>query len=203
LTGAFAQLLANDRPLFSYFLREFGGFDENGLTIYPNGDVQEFVGKSALPKYTGGFSTSFSFKNWSANAFFAGQFGQYVYNNTQNAYFTAGIIAVGKNVTQDVVNSGENGANAADVSTRFLEKGDFVRLQNASIAYTVPLSGEGVFKSMQLSLTGQNLFVITDYSGLDPEVNVPKPLNDIPSLGIDYTTFPRPTPVTLGINATF
>jgi iron complex outermembrane receptor protein len=203
LSGAYSQLLANNQPLFSYYLRQFGGFDEDGLTIYPNGDVQEFVGKSGLPKYNGGFSTSVNYKNWSANAYLAGQFGQYVYNNTKNAFFTAGILAVGKNVTQDVVTSGESGANAADVSTRFLEKGDFVRLQNASIAYNVPLSGEGLFKSMSLSLTGQNLFVITDYSGLDPEVNVPKPLNDIPSLGIDYTTFPRPTTVTLGINATF
>ncbi|MCM5661913.1 SusC/RagA family TonB-linked outer membrane protein [Galbibacter mesophilus] len=203
LTGAFAQLLAGGQPLFSYYLREFGGFDENGISIYPNGDVQEFVDKSALPKVTSGLSTSFSYKNWSLNAFFAGQFGQYIYNNTQNAFFTAGIINSGQNVTEDVLTNGESPANAPDVSTRFLEKGDFVRLQNASIGYNVPIGEDWFLDMLKFTVTGQNLFVITGYSGLDPEVNTPKPLNDIPSLGIDYTSFPRPRTVTFGINASF
>lgn len=203
LTGAYSQLLAGGRPLFSYYLREFGGFDANGFTIYPNGDVQEFVGKSALPKVNLGINTSVTYKNWGFNAFLAGQYGFYLYNNTRNAYFTGGILAVGKNVTQDVVGSGESGANAADVSTRFLEKGDFLRLQNASVSYNVPLSGEGLFKNLRLSAIGQNLFVITNYSGLDPEVNVPKSLNNVPSLGIDYTAYPRARTYTLGISATF
>ncbi|HET8735486.1 MAG TPA: TonB-dependent receptor, partial [Pricia sp.] len=203
LTGAFAQLLAGGRPFFSYYLREWGGFDADGFSIYPNGDVQQFVDKSALPNVNLGINTSASYRNWDFNAFLNGQFGSYIYNNTKNAYFTAGILAVGKNVTQDVVTSGESGANAADVSTRFLEKGDFLRLQNAALSYNVPLSGEGLFQSIRLSLIGQNLFVITDYSGLDPEVNVPKGLNNIPSLGIDYTAFPRARTYTLGISATF
>ncbi|OWW26367.1 SusC/RagA family TonB-linked outer membrane protein [Zobellia sp. OII3] len=203
LTGAYSQLLAGGQPLFSYYLREFGGFDSDGFSTYPNGDVQQFVGKSALPKVNLGINTNVNYKNWDFNAFLAGQYGFYVYNNTQNAYFTAGILAVGKNVTQDVVSSNESGANAADVSTRFLEKGDFMRLQNASLSYNFPMSGEGLFKSLRLSLIGQNLFVITNYSGLDPEVNVPKSLNNIPSLGIDYTAYPRPRTFTLGINATF
>ena len=203
LTGAYAQLLAGGQPLFSYYLREFGGFDSNGISIYPNGDVQEFVGKSALPKVNAGFSTSLSYKNWDLNAYLAGQFGFYVYNNNTNAFFTAGIINGGKNVTRDVLTNGESPANAPDVSTRFLEKGDFVRLQSASISYNVPLSGDGVFKSMKLSLIGQNLFLITDYSGLDPEVNVPKAQNNIPSQGIDYTSFPRPRTITFGFNVTF
>jgi len=92
-----------------------------------------------------------------------------------------------------------------EVSTLYLEKGDFVRLQNASIGYNVPLSGEGALKSLRFSLTGQNLFLITDYSGLDPEVA--STTGDfgtgIPSASIDYTAFPRPRTVTLGINAKF
>ncbi|WP_166962817.1 SusC/RagA family TonB-linked outer membrane protein [Yeosuana marina] len=203
LTGAYAQLLAQGHPLFSYYLREFGGFDSNGISIYPNGDRQEFVGKSALPDITLGISSSFSYKNWDANIFLAGQYGQYIYNNTANAFFTAGIINSGQNVTRDVLTNGEAAANAPDVSTRFLEKGDFLRLQNLAIGYNLNLKDKEFFKSMRLSLTGQNLFVITPYSGLDPEVDTPKSLNNIPSAGIDYTAFPRPTTVTFGINATF
>ncbi|MBL7474016.1 SusC/RagA family TonB-linked outer membrane protein [Robertkochia sediminum] len=203
LTGAFAQILTNNAPLFSYYLREFGGFDENGISIYPDGDVQQLVGKSALPDITMGFNTSFSYKRWSLDAFITGQYGQYIYNNTANAFFTAGIINGGKNVTSDVLTNGESPANAPDVSTRFLESGDFTRLQTLSLAYDVPLSGEGSFDSMRLSVTGQNLFVITPYSGLDPEVNVDKSLNNVPSLGIDYSSFPRPRTITVGLSATF
>lgn len=203
LTGAYSQLLAEGQPLFSFYLREFAGFDDNGISIYPNGDQQEFVGKSALPDITLGINTSFSYKNWDFNAFLNGQYGQYVYNNTANAFFTAGIINSGQNVTSDVLTNGESPANAPDVSTRFLEKGDFLRLQNASIGYNFNLKDKKFFKTFRLSLNGQNLFVITPYSGLDPEVDSPNPLNNIPSAGIDYTSFPRARTYTLGLNATF
>ena len=54
LTGAFAERIANNQPLFAYFLRDFGGYDEAGNSIYIGGDVQQFIGKSPLPKVTGG-----------------------------------------------------------------------------------------------------------------------------------------------------
>lgn len=203
LTNAYAQLLAEGQPLFSFYLREFAGYDANGISIYPNGDQQQFVGKSALPDYTLGISTSFSYKRFDFSAFLTGQYGQYVYNNTANAFFTAGIINSGQNVIPGVLTSGEAAANAADVSTRFLEKGDFLRLQNVSLGYNMPITGTGFFKTFRLSLTGQNLFVITPYSGLDPEVDTPKSLNNIPSAGIDYTSYPRAKTITFGINATF
>jgi len=203
LTGAFAQLLAEGQPLFSFFLREFAGFDENGISIYPNGDQQEFVGKSALPDITLGINSSFSYKNWDMNVFLNGQYGQYIYNNTANAFFTAGIIAAGQNVTTDVLTNGESPANAPDVSTRFLEKGDFLRLQNLTIGYNLPLNDSSFLDAVRFSLTGQNLFVITPYSGLDPEVDTPSGLNNIPSFGIDYTAFPRPRTFTFGLNAKF
>ena len=203
LTGAYAQLLAEGQPLFSYYLREFGGFDENGISIYPNGDVQEFVGASALPDYIVGISTSFSYKRISLAAYLNGQYGQYIYNNTANAYQTAGIIASAQNVTTDVLTNGESSANAPDVSTRFLEKGDFLRLANLSVGYDMKLKQDGALKTLRFTLTGSNLFVITPYSGLDPEVDTPKSLNNIPSAGIDYLSYPRAKNYTLGINATF
>ena len=210
LSNAFAQRLASGQPLFSFYLREFIGFDENGNPVHEGGtDNQKFVGKSALPDITGGFSTNASYKNWDASLYFNGQFGNYIYNNTANAFFTGGAIGSGNNVTQNVVDlAGEESRFAeASVSTRFLEKGDFVRLQTASIGYNVKLSENTGFKSMRLSLNGQNLFVITDYSGLDPEVSVSPAsaalLNGLPIAGIDYSSFPRPRTYTLGINITF
>ncbi len=210
LTNAFAQQLANGQPLYSFYLRVFEGYDESGNPTFEGGiDNQQFVGKSALPDVTGGFSTSANYKNWDASLYFNGQFGNYIYNNTANAFFTAGQIGSGNNVIQDVVDLAgvESRQAEASVSTRFLEKGDFVRLQTASIGYNVPLSGDGLFKTMRLSLTGQNLFVITGYSGLDPEVStIPATgdlLNGIPIAGVDYSSFPRPRIYSFGFNVTF
>ena len=202
LSGAFVQLLAGGRPLFSYYVRPFEGFDENGQPI---GDGQTFVGQDALPDVTAGFSLNASYKNWIFAAYFTGQFAYSVYNGTRNAFFTAGSLRSGNNVTKDVLTSGESGNAAAEVSERFLEKGDFVRMQNATIGYNVPIGDIGTFKSLLLSVTGQNLFLITGYSGLDPEVNTSGSnfLNGIPTAGVDNLAYPRPRTITFGLTAKF
>jgi iron complex outermembrane receptor protein len=195
-------------------MAEFTGFDSNGNPTYrdidsngigDNNNDKFFVGEDALPDVTSGLNINFSHKNWIASASFYGQFGFSVYNNTANALFNAGQLANGGNVTRDVLNSGESPSASADVSTRFLERGDFVRLQNATIGYQVPLADTKTFKSVLLSVTGQNLFLITGYNGLDPEVNTDGAnfLNGIPTAGIDYMAFPRPRIFTFSVIARF
>ena len=202
LTGAFAQRIAEGQPLYAYFLRPFGGFDSEGNSIYPEGDVQQFTGDSPLPTVVGGLTNRFSYGDFDLSIFFTGQFGHHIYSNTANAFFTAGSLASGRNVTADVVGNGEGRSNAPDVSTRFLEKGDFVRLQNLTLGYNMP-SNLGVLSNLRLYVTGQNLAVFTNYSGQDPEVSVSKPINGVPSIGIDYTAYPRARTVVFGLNATF
>jgi iron complex outermembrane receptor protein len=203
LSGAFAQRLAGGRPLFSYYLREFEGFDETGQPI---GDNQTYVGKTALPTWNMGFNINGRYKKFDLTLFFAGQFGHYIYNNTQNGFFTAGSINNGRNVTPDVLTSGEAGSAEAAVSTRFLEKGDFVRMQNLSLGYNAISSGQAI-KKLRISLTAQNLFLITNYSGLDPEVSSSPAgfslMNSLPTAGIDYGAYPKPRTFTIGLNATF
>jgi len=215
LTGAFAQRVQAGQPLFSYYVAEFTGFDADGFPTYRdvNGDGvgdpdsdKTFVGKSALPDITSGLSLSARYKNFSLSTFFNAQAGFYVYNATDNAFFTAGGITIGKNVTQAAITSGEDGAASTAVSDRFLEKGDFVRLQNATFSYDWPLEEDSIFSSLRLSVTGQNLFLITGYSGLDPEVSSNTGTinaSAIPTRGIDYAPFPRPRTVTFGLNARF
>ena len=200
LTGAFAMRLQEGQPMFSYYLLEFEGYDASGQPILS--DEKSFVGKSALPNLTGGLSTNLNYKQFSLSAYFNGQFGHYIYNNTANAFFTAGAFGTTRNVLPETLTSGEDIGASAPASTRFLEKGDFVRLQNLTLAYDMPLSGEGVFKSMVFSLTGQNLWLSSDYSGLDPEVNSATG-GALPSIGMDYGAYPNPTTITFGINAKF
>ncbi|MGX1928509.1 SusC/RagA family TonB-linked outer membrane protein [Flagellimonas sp. 2504JD4-2] len=215
LSGAFAQRFQAGQPLFSYYVAIFEGFDGSGNPVYtdidgngvgdPDAD-KTFVGEDGLPDVTSGLSLNFSHKNWDVSTYFAGQFGFSVYNNTANALFNAGQLNTSRNVTVAAANAGESPNASTAVSTRFLEKGDFVRLQNATVGYNVPLSEGSVFKSLKLSVTGQNLFLITDYSGIDPEVTTNTgQLNSaaLPSRGIDWTAFPNPRTVTFGINASF
>ena len=195
LTGTTSQVLTNGKSLYTYNLRLV---DENF-----NVDTDPTIlDKAGLPKIVSGLSTSTSYKNWDASLFFSGQFGFYVYNNTANALFAAPQIG-SRNNLQSVVDNNVT-LSATNPSTFFLEKGDFVRLQTASISYNVPLSGDGMFKSLRLSAVGQNLFLITDYSGLDPEVSTSDiPANGLPSASIDYLSYPRPRTYSFGINATF
>ncbi len=202
LTGAFSQRIAEGQPLFAYFLREFIGFDEEGISEYAEGDFQKFTGDSPLPYWNVGLNNSFKLGNFDLNIFFAGQFGHSVYSNTANAFFTAGSLANGRNVTRDVVGNGESNLNAPDVSTRFLEKAGFVRLQNATLGYNI-FPNVNFISSVRLYLTGQNLFVITNYSGQDPEVDVNKEIDGVPSFGIDYTTYPRARTISFGANISF
>jgi TonB-dependent starch-binding outer membrane protein SusC len=203
LSLAFAQRLAAGQPLFAYFLREFGGY-EGDRTIYTGGDVQKFLdGKSPLPTVTGGLTNNIKYKNFDMSLFFNGVFGNYIYSNTANAYFTAGAFSNGRNVTRNVIGNGEGKFNAPDVSTRFLEKGDFVRLQNLSLGYRVPMGSSKTISGLRLYVTGQNLLTFTSYSGQDPEVSTNKELNGIPSFGIDYSAYPRARTWTVGASITF
>ena len=210
----FVQRFETGRSVFSYYMVIFEGFDSNGLPIYRdvdgngNGDPiydRTFVGEDALPDVTSGLSINYKTKNWDFAACFQGQFGFSVYNYTANGLFTAGSITNARNVTQNVLTSGEGPGASADVSTRFLEKGDFVRFQNATVGYKVPLSSDGFLTALRLSLTGQNLFLFTDYSGPDPEVTVATGDlgSGVPSRGIDWSAFPNPRTITFGVNVSF
>lgn len=205
LTGAFAQRIAAGQPLFAFFLREFSGFDANGNTLYGannDKDYQEFLGYSPLPTVTGGLTNSFSYKGLDLSVFFNGVFGNYIYSNTENAFFTKGSLSNGRNVVKSVVSSKEGPLNAPDVSTRFIYKGDFVRLQNLSLGYNVPVKNN-VVKGVRVFVSGQNLLTFTSYPFQDPEVNTNKSLNGVPSFGIDYTAYPRARTWTLGANVSF
>ncbi|WP_411028952.1 SusC/RagA family TonB-linked outer membrane protein [Spongiimicrobium sp. 3-5] len=222
LTGAFAQQLENGQPLFSFYMNEWVGLtpvaDPNnigpteGVNIFLDANNEEsnvgtprFIGESALPDITLGFTQNFRYKNWDMSIFFNGQFGQSVYSNNRNAFFAIGNLAQGRNVTTDVLPfvGRENPLNIAEVSSRFLEDASFLRLQNVSIGHNVPVSETSIFSGFRVFANVQNLFVITDYSGQDPEVSVDRNLNNVPSLGIDLTAFPRPTTISLGFNASF
>ena len=202
LSGAYVQRISDGFPLGAFYLPEFAGYNAEGLAIYPNDAAFRYSG-SALPKYSFGLNNAFAYKNLSFNFFLNASTGFFVYNNTDNALFTKGSLKNGRNVTNEAASSIESALNAPEVSTRFLEKGDFLRLSNASVNYRFKMQNNKYFKGLNVSLTGQNLFLITSYSGVDPEVNTNKARNGVPSLGIDYTSYPTSRIFSLGLSADF
>ncbi|MCQ6958068.1 SusC/RagA family TonB-linked outer membrane protein [Mucilaginibacter aquariorum] len=202
LSGAYAQFFGNGYPLYEFNVSQYNGLDDQGFGIYPDGIDAATPHGSPLPTFYGGLNNTFSYGNWNLSFFLSAQTGFYIYNNTANAFFYKGNLVSGRNVTKEVAATNENPLNSGEVSSRFLEKGDFLRLQNAALGYTFPLSG-GAIKSLRVSLTGQNLFLITGYSGIDPEINTNKERNGVPSRGIDYTAYPSARTFTLGLNASF
>ncbi|MCK5103623.1 MAG: SusC/RagA family TonB-linked outer membrane protein, partial [Cyclobacteriaceae bacterium] len=93
--------------------------------------------------------------------------------------------------------------NAPLVSTRYLEDGSFFRLNYLTFGYTFNTDALSWLKVLRLSFTGQNLFVITDYSGYDPEVNQDKSIGGVQSFGIDHQSYPRARTYVFGLNVTF
>ncbi len=215
LTDEFVQGHIDGGELYTFYLRQFVGFDSNGLSIYKTedggtttdlGKAAKMASGSALPKYNVGLYVKGNYKDFDFTINGYGQYGGKVYDNTANALFYRDAFTGGTNVTMEVANNNEaSKGNSNAASTRFLHSSDFFRLANMSIGYT--LKGEGgVFnyvKSVRINITGQNLFVITGYDGFDPEVNTNKAINGVPSYGVDYASYPKARIISAGINVNF
>ena len=130
-----------------------------------------------------------------------GSFGQDIYNTTLMNMLNVGGIKGGNmalSVYQNPVK--EDLANPAQSpSSRFIEKGSYLKMSNLTISYDI---GDLVrtFKRTNVYITAQNLFLITKYSGFDPEVNIDRSINGIPSFGIDLTRYPSSRTFIFGIN---
>lgn len=222
LSGENLQLLYDGQPLYAFYLPVFEGFDSNGAAIYadsngdgvvntnfdqPGGESDRVFAGDPNPDINVGLYLRANYKDWDLSLNGYGAYGHEIYNNTANALFNASALNRGENVIRNVVTSGEDPGSSPIVSTRFLESGDFFRLSNASIGYTVNTDKLGkigkYLSSARLSLTGQNLFIITPYNGFDPEVNTNKQVDGVPSFGIEYSGYPRARSFSLGLNVNF
>ncbi|MEM0574944.1 SusC/RagA family TonB-linked outer membrane protein [Flavobacterium polysaccharolyticum] len=214
LSGAYAEVIKDGYPLYTYYLYDFKGYDAAGNSIYTAADGTEtglgnadkkYLDKQPLPKINIGFSTNFTYKSFDVSTSFYGAFGHYIYNNTANAYFFKSALLGGRNVTPEVAASPQNGSDPNSPSTKYLEKGDFLRMGNLTLGYTFKGTAMERFKinSARFFVSANNLFVITSYSGFDPEVDTNKALNGVPSAGMDYLSYPRDRSIAVGLNVTF
>lgn len=217
VTSAAVNGYINGEPIGTYFLKKFTGLDENGMSTYLNldgvGDVYEpsdkdrVIAGTALPKATYNFFLGANYKGFDFTVNFNGVTGNKIYDNTSNANFGMIRFARGVNVTKEsIADMSENTGNKIPASTRFLQNGSFLRLNNAVLGYRINPAVLGLDRwvnGVRVSVTGQNLFLITDYTGYDPDVNTDKAVDGVLSYGVDYNSYPKARTVMFSLNVTF
>ena len=149
-----------------------------------------------------GLSLNFSTGDFFAGLNFNGAYGHQLFNNTKMSVIPIGNLGT-RNVDANLIGHSvqESKANPIAASSRYIEDGAFTKLANATVGYS--FGDVGPFKGLGVTLTGQNLFIITDYTGFDPEVNTVNLVNGVPSSGIEYIPYPSSRTFVLGLNASF
>ena len=214
LTSATINGYINGQPIGTFFLKEWTGFDANGLSTFRDVDGDGIVSDkdrvalgTALPKVIYAFFGNLEYKGFDLVANFNGVSGNKIYDNTANASFYKLKLSKNVNTTPEAIGAPKESVNnAAPVSSRYLKDGAYLRLNNLALGYTLDTRSKALGKwvsGLRLSVTGQNLFLSTKYSGYDPEVNADRTINGISSYGIDMLSYPKARSIIFGLNVTF
>lgn len=214
LTSATINGYINNQPIGTFFLKEWTGLDANGISTFSDidkdgiiSDKDRIAAGRALPNVLYNINGSLGFKGFDFVVNLNGVSGNKVYDNTANTNFYKLKISKGLNVTEEAVKySNESVSNSAPVSTRYLKDGAFLRLNNMALGYSFNPAKLGISKfvsALRLSVTAQNLFLITKYNGFDPDVNNDRQIDGVLSYGIDYLSYPKSRSFIFGLNVTF
>lgn len=211
------QRLEEGKSIGQWYMMKSVGVSENGLWLIENKTTGEVVELSddmltnddyyqylgnALPKYFVGWSNTVRFKNWDLSAVFTGQFDFKILNEARVFYENN---SIAYNRLQSVLNSpyGDRTLSPTQKQTAVsyhLENGDFFKLTNLTLGYTIPLKKNKFVEQIRAYFSCENLFTITKYKGLDPELS----LNDIWNPGIERRdNYPTVRSYTIGLNITF
>ena len=211
-SGVTSHIVEEGYPVGQFFMLKCEGIDSNGkfIMVDLNGDGQisdddrTYCG-SAQPDLTFGWNNTFSWNRWDASFFIRGSLGQKVLNNPRAAYGNNTYVA-GANAMKgdDLTLLREN----SRVCSYYLEDGSYARLDNMSIGYTFDTKKIDWLDKARIYVAAQNLFVITGYSGLDPEVEVFRGEASDNNAGLDpgiepRNYMPKARSFTFGVNLTF
>jgi len=172
----------------------------SGTTTGPGGDDFVILG-NANPTYSLGFRSQANIGKLDLSFLVNSQHGQKVLNETALVYATKSNASQGKNFLRSALNDGVAISQPSIYSSRFIEDGSFVRLQNITLGYTLTLPKfTGTARDTRIYVSGDNLALLTSYTGYDPEVYTD---TGLASRGIDYLHYPRPRTITGGIRVAF
>lgn len=206
------------RALGEFYGLKSVGVSENGLFLIekPDGEVVEFSNDqlkndeyrqylgSGLPKVYLGWTNNLSYKNWDLSMQLTSQLGFKILNEPRAFYENNSIAYNRLKSVEEAPYGGQYTLSSSQPQTfvsYYLEDGDFLKLTNLTIGYTFPIKKNNKYiKGVRAYLSGDNLFCITGYSGLDPELSNWYPT----SAGIDARDkYPSIRSFTFGLNLTF
>lgn len=206
-TGSTLQIFKEGRPLGQFFTLKYAGknadgvsqyYDKNGnLTTTPLNGVDYHYAGSAQPKLLLGWGNNFQYKKFDLSIFFRGVFGNKIFNATRADLFRPST-AMTNNILVDAGDESPNDLNSYKYSSRFIEDGSYLRLDNMTLGYNFGKVGRYI-NSVRIYQTVNNLFVITKYSGIDPEVE-----QGGTAPGVDSNNFyPKTRTYMFGLNVIF
>lgn len=181
-------------------VQQFNKYDatgkRTGTTTSPSGDDYRIIG-NPNPKFTGGFRGNATFSGVDLSFLVRGQSGFNVFNNTSQIYSTKSVAKTNQNFLRAALTDGLDINEPGIYSSRWIEDGSFIRLQNVTLGYTLNLKSIARrITSARVYVSGDNLLLGTSYSGPDPEVFVD---GGLATRGIDYLTYPRARTYTFGL----
>jgi TonB-linked SusC/RagA family outer membrane protein len=201
--GVYSQLIKEGEELGTFYGPIFLGLDEDGNEIFKNANPVGAVDKddwekigTANPIATIGWSNSLTYKNWNLNVAFRAGIGGKVLNTYRLYYETWYGLGL-KNVAHSQIGFADTDKPVA-YSSRYVEDASFLKLDNLSLGYNFTMDSRYISR-LSVMASAQNVFWLTKYKGIDPEVN-----QGGLEPGVDALSYyPRTTTITLGVNATF
>ena len=211
-SGVTSHVVEEGYPVGQFFMLKCNGISEDGKFILEDlnkdgqitNDDRTYCG-DAQPDLTFGWNNTFSWKNWDASFFIRGTIGNKVLNNPVAAY--------GNNTYIGGTNAMKNEnllkmSESSRVCSYYIEDASFARLDNMSIGYTFNTKNINWLQKARVYAAAQNLFVITGYKGLDPEVEIFRGDASDSNAGLDpgiepRNYFPKARSFTFGVNLTF
>ncbi|MEO7213012.1 TonB-dependent receptor [Mucilaginibacter sp.] len=219
------------QPIGVFYGKEYAGVDPaNGDALYflntkdGSGNLiktktndynaaQNIVLGNPTPKYTGGWTNTFSYAGFDLSVTMQGSFGNKIYNGG-GQYMSASASNGFDNQTTDQMAYWDKPGDITDVpeprlfygngvnaSSRYLSGGSYIRMKTVGLGYNVPKAWLSKIRlnSARIFMNAYNLFLITKYKGWDPEVNADYQAGNI-NLGVDFYSAPQPRTITFGVN---
>ena len=215
--NGWTQRIIEGEPLGTFYTYQFAGYNADGLSTYYTRDAKtgqldggtttapEYKDRTitgcAQPKLNLGWNNQLAYKNLSLDMFFTGVFGNDIYNGARAHYTAPDFFSGGKNVLKEFIYDRPAKDTSSNIpSDKFIEKGDYFRLQSLTLGYTFKNCFNNWLQSIQVYGTINNVFTLTKYKGLDPEVN----LGGIDP-GVDYrwSNYPHTRTFLLGAKINF
>lgn len=213
--GSSAQRLAPGQPVAAFYGRVFAGFSENGQWLFENSDGDAvpaseigeddfaYLGNS-IPRYNLALNNSFNIGDFDLS-FLIKSALDFKAVNAKRLHFENLTYFGRNNLFRSVMDEGIQ--NQPTFSSYYVEDGDYVKLKNFTIGYTLPAGNTGPLQSIRIYATGTNLATLTGFSGDDPELRINWSPSDPgaetstgPSVESLYDYFPSTTRFELGVN---